>query len=80
MKKVSALLLTTMLGSSMVFASFSGSASLELGANLDSGNFGMSNNSSVNFDINLLEQVNDATTSEEAIYAEINATLQVRVV
>jgi hypothetical protein len=80
MKKVSALLLTTMLGSSMVFASFSGSANIDFGYDMDAKTYGFVNETSVNYDIDLVKQVNDATTSEEAIYAEINATLQVRVV
>ncbi len=80
MKKVSALLLTTMLGSSMVFASFTGSATLSSMYDFDSNDYGMGNGSSVNFDIDLLNVTNEDVTSDKAVWADIEASLKVGLV
>jgi hypothetical protein len=77
MKKVSALLLTTMLGSSMVFASFTGSATLSTGFDFDSKDSGMANSSSATFDIDLLNVTNEDVTSDKAVWADIEASLKV---
>jgi hypothetical protein len=61
----------------MVFASFTGSASLSTKYDIATGDFGMANGSSVNFDIDLLNQTAENENSDKAIYAKINATLKV---
>lgn len=77
MKKFSALLLTGIIGTSMLFAGFSGSANIDASYDFDSGDYGFANGSNITFDVNLLEEVGSAK-GEGEIYAEINATLNVR--
>ena len=76
MKKISAVLLIAVLASGLVFAGFSGSATIGVGANFDNGQYGFidkGTNVKFNFDI--------ATASGEAkgdgsIYAEIKGSLK----
>ncbi len=77
MKKVSTLLLTGLLGSSMLFAGFSGSANVDAFYNLDNNDYGLANGTSLVFDVNLIEEVGSTKGSGE-VYAEINAKLAVR--
>ena len=74
MKKVSALILTGILGSSMLFAGFSGSANVDAVYNLDKQEFGFVNGKNVTVDVNVKEELG-AKKGEGKIYAEINATL-----
>lgn len=80
MKKVSALLLTAVLGSSMVFASFTGNASLSAKYDTKTKNYGFANDSSAKFNIDLLNEKAENGTSEKAIYAKIKASLRLGLV
>jgi len=79
MKKVSTLLLTGLIGSSMLFAGFSGTAKLSNTlVNLDDGTFGFANTTELDVTIDIA-----ATTAESKgegdIYAELNASLNIPV-
>lgn len=74
MKKISAVLLVLVLVGSVAFAGFTGSATTELGLDLDSGEYGFSNDTAVSVDLTLGEFIGEAK-GEGDIYAEINATL-----
>lgn len=80
MKKVSALLLTAVLGSSMVFASFTGNASLSAKYDTATKDYGFANGSSAKFNIDLLNEKAENATSEKAIYAKIKASLRLGLV
>ncbi len=74
MKKVSTLLLTGLLGTGMVFAGFSGTASLENTlVDLDNSTFGMKNNTEWDAEIELYSTTAEAV-GEGDVYAEISAT------
>jgi len=75
MKKVSTLLLTGLIGSSMLFAGFTGSATVsnEL-FNLDTNAFGISNSTEWDGEVELSASTGEAK-GEGDIYAEISATL-----
>ncbi len=79
MKKVSTLLLTGLIGSSMLFAGFSGTATLSNTlVDLDNGTFGFANTTELDVTIDIA-----ATTAESKgegdIYAELNASLNIPV-
>jgi hypothetical protein len=76
MKKVSALLLTAMLGSSMVFAGISGSVVTKYGYDLDSKTLGFQND---NTDVEAVFTLSTEgeTISEGDIHAEISASLDI---
>ena len=79
MKKFSAIVLTGIIRTSMLFAGFSGSATIENKlVDLNDWSFGMANSTKVEADIEL-----HASTVEHMgegdIYAEINATLAVTI-
>lgn len=81
MKKVSTLLLTGLIGSSMLFAGFSGTAKVSNTlVNLDDGTFGFVNNAT-EWDASVgLYAASAEAKGEGDIYAEVNATLSVALV
>ena len=74
MKKISAVLLVLVLVGSVAFASFTGSATTEFGFNLDNGEYGFDNSTSVTIDVALMEALGEAK-GEGDIYADISASL-----
>src|SRR5690554_1378489 len=74
MKKISAVLLVLVLVGSVAFASFTGSATTEFGFNLDDGEYGFDNSTSVTIDVALMEALGEAK-GEGDIYADISASL-----
>lgn len=75
MKKIFSILLVTALAASTVFAAFSGSATVGLGANFDNGEYGfIGNGTNVNFNIDLATATGEAV-SEGDVYASIKASL-----
>jgi hypothetical protein len=76
MKKVSALLLTAVLGSSMVFAGISGSVVTKYGYDLDSKTLGFQNDNTDVEAVFTLSTENE-TISEGDIHAEISASLDI---
>lgn len=77
MKKVSALLLTAVLGSSMVFAGISGSVTTKYGYDLDNKTLGFNNANDVKAEFVLSTE--DSKISEGDIHAEITAKLSLKV-
>lgn len=79
MKKVSALLLTGIIGTSMLFADLSGTATFSHSiVDLDNQTFGMSNDYEFDATVELAETVE--AMGEGDVYATINATLTVSIV
>lgn len=75
MKKIFSILLVTALAASTVFAAFSGSATVGLGANFDNGEYGfIGNGTNVNFNIDVASASAEAI-SEGDVYASIKASL-----
>lgn len=74
MKKISAVLLVMVLVGSVAFAGFTGSASVELGANLDAGTYGFTNGTKLTAEVTIFELLVDKA-GEGDIYAEISAEL-----
>lgn len=75
MKKVLAIALVAILVASSAFATFSGSATVGVGANFDNGNYGfIGNGTNVNFDVDLTSASAEAI-SEGDVYASIKASL-----
>lgn len=75
MKKISAVLLVLVLVGSVAFASFTGSATTEFGFDLDNGEYGFDNSTSVTIDVALMEALGEAK-GEGDIYADIEASLE----
>ena len=74
-KNLLAALLVAILASSMVFAGFSGSASVGFGGNLDNGNFGfISQGSGVCLDVEL-STANGEAKGEGSVYASIKGSM-----
>ena len=73
-KSLLATLLVAILASSMVFAGFSGNATVGAFYDFDTNYYGMSNGTSVNFDLALGTEDVDKK-AEGDIYASIKATL-----
>lgn len=79
MKKVSTLLLTGILGTSMMFAGFTGTATLENELmDLDDHGYGFNNATELDATFDLVAATGEAK-GEGDIYAEVNATLNVAV-
>ncbi len=78
MKKISAVLLMAVLASSLVFAGFSGSATVGFGANFDNKNYGFSNTTSVKVDVNFFEQLGSKQVEEGGIFTSINGSLYLK--
>ncbi len=80
MKKVSTLLLTGIMGTSMLFASFSGTATLESVLDLDSADleFGMTNGTELDATFTLATDAGEAM-GEGDVYAEITGSLSIDV-
>ncbi len=77
MKKIFSILLVTALAASTVFAAFSGSATVGLGANFDNGEYGfIGNGTNVQFNVDLATATGEAV-SEGDVYASIKASLGV---
>jgi hypothetical protein len=77
MKKVSALLLTGIIGTSMLFADLSGTATFSHSiVDLENQTFGMSNDYDFDASIDLFSETSEAM-GEGDVYASINATLTV---
>ncbi len=77
MKKVSALLLTGIIGTSMLFADLSGTATFSHSiVDLDNQTFGMTNGYEYDATIDLFSETSEAM-GEGEVYASINATLTV---
>lgn len=78
MKKISAVLLIAVLASGLVFAGFSGSATVGFGADLDKKDYGfIGNGTTVTIDYKFAEELGGAK-SEGGVYAEINGTLSLQ--
>ena len=77
MKKISAVLLIAVLAGGLVFAGFSGEASVTGSYNLDSKDYGFANGTNVKFDLDFVKELGSAK-GEGAIFAEINATLALK--
>lgn len=75
MKKVSALLLTAVLGSSMVFAGISGSVTTTYGYDLDKKTLGFTNDNS-GIEADFAFSTEGETISEGDVHAEISASLE----
>ncbi len=74
MKKISAVLLILALVGGAVFASFTGSAGVSLGVDLDTKSYGFKNPAALEAEITILERLVDKA-GEGDIYAEITAEL-----
>ena len=76
MKKISAVLLIAVLAGGLVFAGFSGSATIGLGANFDNGQYGfIDKGTNVQFNVDLATASGEAI-GEGKIYAEIKGSLK----
>lgn len=76
MKKISAVLLIAVLASGLVFAGFSGSATVGFGANFDDGEYGfIGNGNNVQFNVDLVTALGEAKGDGD-IYAEITGSLK----
>jgi hypothetical protein len=75
MKKISAVLLVLVLVGSVVFASFTGSATTTLGYNLDTGAYGFTNLTAIDIDV-VLHEFPVTKKGEGEIYAEIMANVK----